>query len=100
MNPPEIGMIKGKECGNLYKSYLNMGKEAAKWALSHQWINVEERLPDAKEKALCEMKSNGEVVSGYIFISEYGIPQVATDSSLEFADYENYEPIRWMKRPE
>ncbi len=88
-----------KECPNLFANYLQMSKEAAEWALSHQWIEVKERLPDKEEQVLCEMKSNGAIVSGYIFTNANGIPQVATDPSFEFEDYGFYEPVRWMKKP-
>lgn len=88
-----------KDCPNLFANYLRMANEGAKYALSHQWVKVKERLPDKEEQVLCEMKSNGAVVSGYIFVNANGIPQVATDPSFEFEDYGYYEPIRWMKRP-
>lgn len=89
----------GMNCPSLFKDYLKVATLAAEWALAHQWVKVEERLPDRNELVFCEMKSNGAVVSGYIFVNENGIPQVATDPSFEFADYGYYEPIRWMKRP-
>lgn len=88
-----------KDCPNLFTNSLKLANLSAEWALAHQWIKVKERLPDKKELVLCEMKSNGAVVSGYIFVNGNGIPQVATDPSFEFADYEFYEPVRWMKKP-
>lgn len=88
-----------KDCPNLFTNTLQVAMLGIEWALAHQWVKVEERLPDAKELVLCEMKSNGAVVSGYISINERGIPQVSTDPSFEFADYEYYEPVRWMKKP-
>lgn len=88
-----------KDCPNLFANYLEMAKEGTEWALSHQWTEVEDKLPDKKEQVLCEMKSNGAVVSGYIFVNSNGIPQVATEPSFEFADYEYYKPVRWMKKP-
>lgn len=88
-----------KDCPNLFKDSLKIATLGAEWALSHQWVKVEERLPDVNELVLCEMKSNGAVVSGYIFRNRNGIPQVSTDPSFEFADYEYYEPVRWMKKP-
>ncbi len=39
-------------------------------ALSHQWISVDERLPNEDKEVLCRMKSNGAVVSGFIFKNE------------------------------
>ncbi len=88
-----------KDCPNLLKEYLKVAMLGAKWALTHQWVKVEQELPDAKELVLCEMKSNGAIVSGYISLNDKGILQVSTDPSFEFADYEYYEPIRWMKKP-
>lgn len=89
-----------KDCPNVFTINLKVAKLGARWALQHQWVNVGERLPDPKELVLCEMKSNGAVVSGYISLNKNGIPQVSTDPSFEFADYEYYEPVRWMKKPE
>ncbi len=88
-----------KHCPNLFTSTLKVAELGAEWALAHQWVEVKDRLPDKNEQVLCEMKSNGAVVSGYILINGNGMPQVATDPSFEFADYEYYEPVRWMKRP-
>lgn len=65
-------------------------------ALQNQWISVKDRLPEEDEEILCRMKSNGAVVSGFIFINKKGIPQVATDSCFHFEDYEGYEPTHWM----
>lgn len=63
------------------------------------WISVEERLPCADELVLCQMGSNYAIVSGYIFINEAGNPQVATDPSFEFEDYNDYKPVKWMSIP-
>lgn len=68
-------------------------------ALNNQWIPVDEQLPGESEEVLCRMKSNGAVVSGFIFINKKGIPQVATDSCFHFEDYEGYEPTHWMPLP-
>lgn len=63
------------------------------------WISVKERLPCADELVLCQMGSNYAIVSGYIFINEAGNPQVATDPSFEFEDYNDYKPVKWMPIP-
>ena len=85
---------------DFYQFCLKLAKLSAEWALSNQWINVAERLPSKDELVLCEMKSNGAIVSGYIFVNDKGIPQVKTSTSFEFVDYEFYEPIKWMKKPD
>lgn len=71
----------------------------AEYALSHQWISVEEALPDENEEVLCMMKSNHAIVSGYIY-KENGIATVATSPDFEFEDYGDYEAVAWMPRPE
>lgn len=64
-----------------------------------QWISVDERLPNEDKEVLCRMKSNGAVVSGFIFKNEKGIPQVATSPDFHFEDYGGYEPTHWMPIP-
>lgn len=71
----------------------------AKYALSHQWISVDEALPEENEEVLCMMKSNYAIVSGYIY-KENSIVKVATSSDFHFEDYEGYEVIAWMPIPE
>lgn len=71
----------------------------AKYALSHQWISVDEALPEENEEVLCMMKSNYAIVSGYIY-KENSIVKVATSSNFHFEDYEGYEVIAWMPIPE
>ncbi len=56
-------------------------------------------MPGEDEEVLCRMKSNGAVVSGFIFINKKGIPRVTTDSCFHFEDYEGYEPTHWMSLP-
>ena len=68
-------------------------------ALSHQWVSVEDALPEPHEEVLCRMKSNDAVVSGFIFRNKKGIPEVATDSCFHFEDYEEYEPTHWCPIP-
>lgn len=63
------------------------------------WINVNERLPNEDEIVLCRMKSNGAIVSGYIFISPGGYACVSTSPNFEFEDYGGYECDMWMPIP-
>lgn len=75
-------------------------RQGAHDTLNNQWIPVGERLPGEDEEVLCRMKSNGAVVSGFIFINKKGIPQIATDSCFHFEDYEGYKPTHWMPLPQ
>lgn len=70
----------------------------AEYALSHQWISVEEALPQENEEVLCMMKSNHAIVSGYIYKNN-GTVKVATSPDFHFEDYEGYEVIAWMPIP-
>jgi len=75
-------------------------KEGAKWLSENMWISVKEALPiDEGTKVICKMKSNGELVSGYIYLNN-GVPTIETDPAFEFQDYENYEVTHWMPIPE
>lgn len=69
-------------------------------AIDSQWISVEERLPKESEEVLCMMKSNGAIVSGFIFKNEKGAPQVATSPDFHFEDYGGYEPTHWCPIPQ
>ena len=60
-----------------------------------QMIPVEERLPLEDLRVLCRMKSNGQIVSGYLF-KQNGKVCVATDSNFHFEDYEDYEATHWF----
>lgn len=74
-------------------------KDGIIYALSHQWVSVADALPDENEEVLCMMKSNGAVVSGFIFKNEKDTPQVATSPDFHFEDYGEYEPTHWMHKP-
>ena len=60
-----------------------------------QMIPVEERLPLDNLRVLCRMKSNGQIVSGYLFKQNDKVC-VATDSNFHFEDYEDYEATHWF----
>lgn len=64
-----------------------------------EWISVEEWLPDENEEVLCMMKSNGAIVSGFIFKNAKDTPQVATSPNFHFEDYGGYEPTHWLYIP-
>lgn len=80
---------------------INMAREeGAKWqAEQSPWISVTEQLPNEDEIVLCRMKSNGAIVSGYIFISPEGYVCVSTSPDFEFEDYGGYECDMWMPIP-
>lgn len=63
------------------------------------WISVKDRLPNEDEIVLCRMKSNGAIVSGYIFTSPEGYTRVSTSPDFEFEDYGGYECDMWMPIP-
>lgn len=63
------------------------------------WVSVKDRLPNEDEIVLCRMKSNGAIVSGYIFISPEGYACVSTSPNFEFEDYGGYECDMWMPIP-
>ena len=58
-------------------------------------IPVEERLPLEGMRVLCRMKSNGQIVSGYLY-KEGERVCVATDSNFHFEDYCDYEATHWF----
>ena len=72
----------------------------AEWQKSNMWNSVEEALPSNEDtKVICMMKSNGELVSGYIYLNN-GVPTIETNPAFEFEDYSNYEVTHWMPIPE
>lgn len=100
----ELGCCDGEKmhdtiCANILSSNEYFVKRGAQYALSHQWVSVEDAMPSENEEVLCMMKSNGAVVSGFIFRNKKGIPEVATDSCFHFEDYEGYEPTHWCPIP-
>ena len=62
---------------------------------SLRMVPVEERLPLESMRVLCRMKSNGQIVSGYLY-KEDGRVCVATDSNFHFEDYGDYEATYWF----
>lgn len=64
------------------------------------WIPISKKIPNQYDKVLCLMKSNREVVSGFIAVNKDGIPQVSTSQDFHFEDYGNYEVTHWMPMPE
>lgn len=56
-------------------------------------------VPPFEQKVICRMKSNGEMVSGYVYKKD-GVAFVATESGFEFEDYGNYEITHWCPMPE
>lgn len=57
-------------------------------------ISVKERLPLENQRVLCRMKSNEQIVSGYLYKKD-GKVCVATDPNFEFEDYGDYEATHW-----
>lgn len=62
-------------------------------------IPVKWHVPPFEQKVICRMKSNGEMVSGYVYKKD-GVTFVATESGFEFEDYGNYEITHWYPMPE
>ena len=58
-------------------------------------VPVEEDLPLESMCVLCRMKSNGQIVSGYLFKNN-GKVCVATDPNFHFEDYGDYEATHWF----
>lgn len=86
----------------LYNSnaMLNMFRKGAEWQSEQSpWISVTEQLPNEDEIVLCRMKSNGAIISGYVFISPEGYARVSTSPDFEFEDYGGYECDMWMPIP-
>lgn len=76
-----------------FHSGLELGMSLSRDSL--QMIPVEERLPLENLRVLCRMKSNGQIVSGYLFKQDEKVC-VATDPDFHFEDYENYEATHWF----
>ena len=76
-----------------FHSGLELGMSLSRDSL--QMIPVEEKLPLEDIRVLCRMKSNGQIVSGYLF-KQNGKVCVATDSNFHFEDYEGYEATHWF----
>lgn len=77
-----------------------LGNEIARrWNEFPLWRPVtDEQYPTDKE-VLCRMKSNGAIVSGFIY-KENGVYKVATSSDFHFEDYGDYECDLYMLIPE
>ena len=72
---------------------------ARRWNEFPLWRPVtDEQYPTDKE-VLCRMKSNGAIVSGFIY-KENGVYKVATSSDFHFEDYGDYECDLYMLIPE
>lgn len=97
----EIGMQYTQSAVNLvfdifekaFHSGFELGMSLSRDSL--QMIPVEERLPLGNLRVLCRMKSNGQIVSGYLFYQN-GKVCVATDPNFHFEDYEDYEATHWF----
>ena len=97
----EIGMQYTQNAVNLvfdifekaFHSGFELGMSLSRDSL--QMIPVEERLPLENLRVLCRMKSNGQIVSGYLF-KQNGKVCVATDPDFHFEDYEDYEATHWF----
>ena len=72
---------------------LDLGMSVSRDAL--KWIPIQERMPLEAMKVLCMMKSNGQVVSGYLSRKD-GKVCVSTDPNFEFEDYMDYEATHWF----
>lgn len=78
----------------------NLLNQHAKSTKGIRLISVKEALPpDESTKVICLMKSNGEFVSGYIYLNNR-VPTIETNPAFEFEDYGNYEVTHWMYIPE
>lgn len=77
-----------------------LGKEIARrWNEFPFWRDVsDEKYPIDKE-VFCRMKSNGAIVSGYIY-KDNGKYKVATSPNFHFEDYGDYECDLYMLIPE
>lgn len=72
---------------------------ARRWNEFPQWKPVTDEKYPIDKKVLCRMKSNGAIVSGYIY-KENGVYKVATSSDFHFEDYGDYECDLYMLIPE
>ena len=97
----EIGMQYTQNAVNMvfdifekaFYSGLELGMSIFRDTL--QMTPVEEGLPLKNLRVLCRMKSNGQIVSGYLF-KQNGKVCVATDPDFHFEDYEDYEATHWF----
>lgn len=76
-----------------FNSGVEVGTEVSRSML--RMIPVEERLPLDGMRVLCRMKSNGQIVSGYLYKNGDKVC-VATDTSFHFEDYCDYEATHWF----
>lgn len=83
---------------DVYQEGFNTGVEVGTRTCSGvpiRMIPVEDRLPLESSRVLCRMKSNGQIVSGYLY-KEDGKVCVATDPNFHFEDYGDYEATHWF----
>ena len=83
---------------DVFQEGFNVGIEVGVKTCSSaplRMIPVEERLPLESMCVLCRMKSNGQIVSGYLYKKD-GKVCVATDSNFHFEDYCDYEATHWF----
>lgn len=101
-----IGTIK-LHSRNLYVDFKEtledatlLGEEIVRrWNDFPMWRKVsDEKYPTDKE-VFCRMKSNGAIVSGYIY-KDKGKYKVATSPSFHFEDYGDYECDLYMLIPD
>lgn len=76
-----------------FNSGFEVGTEVSRSML--RMIPVEERLPLDGMRVLCRMKSNGQIVSGYLYKNGDKVC-VATDTGFHFEDYCDYEATHWF----
>ena len=97
----EIGMQYTQTAVNMvfdifekaFYSGLEVGMSVSRDAL--RWIPVKDRLPLETLRVLCLMKSNRQVVSGYLSRKD-GKVCVSTDPNFEFEDWMDYEATHWF----
>lgn len=75
-----------------FNTGIEIGTEICRGEL--RMMPVEERLPLEGMRVLCRMKSNGQIVSGYLYKKD-GKVCVATDPNFHFEDYGDYEATHW-----
>lgn len=76
-----------------FNTGIEIGTEICRGEL--RMMPVEERLPLESMCVLCRMKSNGQIVSGYLYKKD-GKVCVATDPNFHFEDYCDYEATHWF----
>ena len=97
----EVADVYSKKCMELmmdvYEKGIKVGIEIGKsiCRFEMRMIPVEERLPLESLCVLCRMKSNGQIVSGYLYKKD-GKVCVATDANFEFEDYGGDEATHWF----